>query len=889
MSNKSFQLIDTFDEQVPTSSKIGGHDQNVDWFKCIFCQTDSLDTLQCPASARQNDTSAGYKTLSENLEQFNEINSLPSWLDLNKLNDGSGIQNTLIKSNAKWHKKCRLKFNTTELKRAQKRQHRYISDDGQASLLQEARKSTRLSLPCKIGLKDYVCFFCDSIEEDEMLREAATYGIDNRVRECAQKLQDTALLAKLSAGDLVAQEAKYHVKCLIYLYRKASRVANDDESEGGTQSRISHGIALAELVSFIEESRSEDNVAPVFKMSDLSKMYGNRLEKMGAEQEGRVHSTRLKNRLLTYVPDIEAYKQGRENLLAFKDDIGPALRRACEEDFDSNYMQIYKAVKIVRSDMMATSSEFNGTFAADCQEKSVPRSLLTLVNMLLYGPDITTDSFSQETLSIAQMLIFNSHKRIQKSNRHAKSRETPSQMYLGIVIHCQTRKRGLIDKLYKLGLSVSYDRILSVSASLTNTLCKQYQEDGYVCPPSLRLGLFTTAAVDNIDHNPSSTTAKDSFHGTGISLFQHVTTQMNGQQRLDFQLTSIQGGRVTESLPDSYAVVKPAVLKTNVPVIPVTDSTCKGCTGDLHEAVQNEYRWLETVSNSKEYDIEERTLVSWGAYHAEHEPIKDFEPCVSALLPLFEEEAKSVAMIKHSFDVIKTSVEALNPGQNPVIAFDQPLFAVAKQIQWNWPEIYGENKFIVMFGGLHIEMATFKTIGDWLEGSGWTSVLTQANVASSGKAEAFLNASHVTRTRRAHQISACCLYILLKAAYQEYSDSEEFDHKLDMEEWCLQMSTERPQFHYWFLTLKLELDALIFIRAIREGHFKLYIDALTRIIPWFFALDHIHYSRWLPVHVRDMTALSSTNPDAHVEFLSGKFVVHKTKKKVFCNSNRPCS
>ncbi|CAG2195184.1 unnamed protein product [Mytilus edulis] len=505
---------------ITISNSLGGHDQNVDWFKCIFCQTDSLDTLQCPASARQNDTSAGYKTLSENLEQFNEINSLPSWLDLNKLNDGSGIQNTLIKSNAKWHKKCRLKFNTTELKRAQKRQHRYISDDGQASLLQEARKSTRLSLPCKIGLKDYVCFFCDSIEEDEMLREAATYGIDNRVRECAQKLQDTALLAKLSAGDLVAQEAKYHVKCLIYLYRKASRVANDDESEGGTQSRISHGIALAELVSFIEESRSEDNVAPVFKMSDLSKMYGNRLEKMGAEQEGRVHSTRLKNRLLTYVPDIEAYKQGRENLLAFKDDMG--------QPYEGH------AVKIVRSDMMATSSEFNGTFAADCQEKSVPRSLLTLVNMLLYGPDITTDSFSQETLSIAQMLIFNSHKRIQKSNRHAKSRETPSQICF---------------------------------------------EDKCAC----------------------------------------------------------------------YSW---------------TDSTCKGCTGDLHEAVQNEYRWLETVSNSKEYDIEERTLVSWGAYHAEHEPIKDFEPCVSALLPLFEEEAKSVAMIKHSFDVIKTSVEALNPEED---------------------------------------------------------------------------------------------------------------------------------------------------------------------------------------------------------------------------------
>ena len=32
--------------------------------------------------------------------------------------------------------------------------------------------------------------------------------------------------------------------------------------------------------------------------------------------------------------------------------------------------------------------------------------------------------------------------------------------------------------------------------------------------------------LDNLDHNSSSTTAKDSFHGTGISLFQ-FPTQLN--------------------------------------------------------------------------------------------------------------------------------------------------------------------------------------------------------------------------------------------------------------------------------------------------------------------------------------------------------------------------
>ena len=69
-----------------------------------------------------------------------------------------------------------------------------------------------------------------------------------------------------------------------------------------------------------------------------------------------------------------------------------------------------------------------------------------------------------------------------------------------------------------------------------------------------------------------------------------------------------------------------------------------------------------------------------------------------------------MAMIKHSFSVIKSAVDHLNPGQTPVITFDQPLYALAKQVQWKWPDEYGEDKYVVMFGGLHIEMAALKTL-----------------------------------------------------------------------------------------------------------------------------------------------------------------------------------
>ena len=73
--------------------------------------------------------------------------------------------------------------------------------------------------------------------------------------------------------------------------------------------------------------------------------------------------------------------------------------------------------------------------------------------------------------------------------------------------------------------------------------------------------------------------------------------------------------------------------------------------------------------------------------------------------------------------------------------------------------------FVIMFGGLHIEMAAMKSLGTLLEASGWTSAIVEAGVASPGTAESFLTAVSVTGTRLAHQITACILYKLIKEAY----------------------------------------------------------------------------------------------------------------------------
>ena len=141
------------------------------------------------------------------------------------------------------------------------------------------------------------------------------------------------------------------------------------------------------------------------------------------------------------------------------------------------------------------------------------------------------------------------------------------------------------------------------------------------------------------------------------------------------------------------------------------------------------------------HDPEPRSYLntSWAAYHAEEQKRENMlEQCSTALLPLFLENAHSVAMIKHAIDVVGKAVHFLNPCQVPVIAFDQPLFALTKEIQWKWPETHGESKLVVMFGGLHIEMTFQRTLGDWLKGSGRTECLDMAEIASTRKAESFL-------------------------------------------------------------------------------------------------------------------------------------------------------
>jgi len=103
--------------------------------------------------------------------------------------------------------------------------------------------------------------------------------------------------------------------------------------------------------------------------------------------------------------------------------------------------------------------------------------------------------------------------------------------------------------------------------------------------------------------------------------------------------------------------------------------------------LSKELDWFNNVKSLCGRDkLNNEEFMSWAAFHASLQPSTVQQADIVALLPLFLEHAHSPAMVPHGLDVIDDVAEHANPGQTPVIAMDQPLFALGKLIQWNTPE-----------------------------------------------------------------------------------------------------------------------------------------------------------------------------------------------------------
>ena len=171
----------------------------------------------------------------------------------------------------------------------------------------------------------------------------------------------------------------------------------------------------------------------------------------------------------------------------------------------------------------------------------------------------------------------------------------------------------------------------------------------------LRKGISTVAALDNIDHNPSSTTAKGSFHETGISLIQFPTKENEGTSRGIYMCLPILSSQKV-SLPESFTCV-PAIYLDQMPFVPDLLTSTTEFSGNLEPAKAKENCWIEHALPLLYLNKLKDHALSWAAYHASVQPNPS---AIIALLPLFLEKADSPAMVKRGLDLVKGITDFLN-------------------------------------------------------------------------------------------------------------------------------------------------------------------------------------------------------------------------------------
>ena len=136
-------------------------------------------------------------------------------------------------------------------------------------------------------------------------------------------------------------------------------------------------------------------------------------------------------------------------------------------------------------------------------------------------------------------------------------------------------------------------------------------------------------------------------------------------------------------------------------------------------------------------------------------------------MPLLLENAHAAALLSRVMNLVKEAVEHLNPNQTPVLTMDQPFSAIAKEIQWLWPDSFSNNKYVVM-----IEMA-----GRVVE---WFWVASYNNNCWNSVADCFVKVSYLPRTTHTHQVTAEALHILQQSAFLSYVQFEP-DHAVSSE------------------------------------------------------------------------------------------------------------
>ncbi|KAK3747362.1 hypothetical protein QZH41_005268 [Actinostola sp. cb2023] len=93
---------------------------------------------------------------------------------------------------------------------------------------------------------------------------------------------------------------------------------------------------------------------------------------------------------------------------------------------------------------------------------------------------------------------------------------------------------------------------------------------------------------------------------------------------------------------------------------------------------------------------------------------------------------------------------------------------------------------------------------------------------------------------------------------------------------------KHPMFKVARKYMRMVMDMLQFIRAVRTGDWELHLKTLQAFTKYLFAHDRLNYARMMPLYLAEIQSLETTYPEIYVELIQGNWVVNKNARVPFC-------
>ena len=507
-------------------------------------------------------------------------------------------------------------------------------------------------------------------------------------------------------------------------------------------------------------------------------------------------------------------------------------------------------------------------------------------------------------LSLAQDIIYAS----------SKGSFTPKHIALAVTVKHLTGSKELIRVLNRFGHCVSYDEVAKYETQCIEHLLLDTSENEVMIPSNISAGTFVQAAADNLDFSEETLDGKNTTHITTLVLYQRAVGGTFG--------SNIPMKKSTKRKPLSELPVSKNILtfskqcrKLNVPSTLFQSESVKDSLDESNQkkmSVNLDMAWVfSRVCPSKPFSVtlqplEKQRVPGWSAFNA---IVSANESAVTNVgyCPCIPSTPTEYSTVYTVMKTVQKMMKRLNQ-KHSVITFDEAIYCKAKEVQWRCKDEFSNT--VLRLGGFHTALTFMAVIGKRYEESGLEDLLIESDLYGSQTVSRILKGKTYNKGVRAFKLvmEALCR-IRLSALSAEITDKSVFDNYLDLisqlqkaivsedqasctriltaigqesdtilyhlNEFRRRSRTVSDTFAFWDDFISMVEILLRFVRAERDGLWELHLEAVSEMLPYFFAYDRINYARWATIYYSDMKSLADKAPEVFEEFVAGNHPVKR--------------